>query len=85
MVYATDLKSVVAGHAGSSPASRTTLPTFEWAFDLMNSLVTLILFIAWVAGAVLAKGFWLTTLAIIIPFYSWYLVMEQLLKAMGWV
>jgi hypothetical protein len=28
---------------------------------------------------VLAKGFWSTTIAIIIPLWSWYLVIEQLL------
>lgn len=36
-VYATDLKSVVERHAGSTPASRTTQPTIEWAFDLMKT------------------------------------------------
>ena len=43
----------------------------------MIHVVRFALLLMWVAGAVLAKGFWLTVLSIIIPFYSWYLVVEQ--------
>ena len=37
----------------------------------------------WIAGVVLAKGFWLTVLAIFIPFYAWYLVVEKIMIAIG--
>jgi pheromone shutdown protein TraB len=39
----------------------------------------------WLAGIVLAKGFWLTLLAAFFPPYGWYLVVKQALLAMGWV
>ena len=35
-------------------------------------------FIAWIAGFVIANGFW-STLFCIIPFWSWYLVIEKFL------
>lgn len=41
--------------------------------------------VMWVAGIVLAKGFWLTWLAIIMPLYSWYLVIERLMQVNGWI
>lgn len=37
----------------------------------------------WMAGIVLAKGFWLTALAIALPFYAWYLVVERLMQIAG--
>lgn len=37
MEYATDLNPVALGIVGSSPTSRTTQPTIEWAFDLMKT------------------------------------------------
>lgn len=40
---------------------------------------------AWVAGIILAKGFWLTTLAVFVPFYGWYLVGAKLLTVAGWM
>lgn len=40
--------------------------------------------VSWVAGMVLAEGFWLTILAIILPPYAWYLVVERALEAIGW-
>jgi len=41
--------------------------------------------VPWLMGMVLAKGFWLTTLAIFFPPYAWYLVTEKALIVMGWV
>ncbi len=40
--------------------------------------------IFWMAGIVLAKGFWLTLLAAVFPPYGWYLVVKQGLIALGW-
>jgi hypothetical protein len=42
----------------------------------MKELLTLIF---WIAGIVLAKGFWSTFFAVIIPFYSWYIVIEHMM------
>lgn len=47
--------------------------------SLMDTLFVLILSIGWIAGVVIAKGFWSVFFAIIIPFYSWYLVIEKLM------
>ena len=49
----------------------------------LNNLYAFIMIILWTAGAVLAKGFWLTLLAIFIPFYSWYLIIEKLMMHFG--
>lgn len=40
--------------------------------------------ITWLAGIVLASGFWLTVLAIVCPFYAWYLIVARGLQALGW-
>ena len=53
------------------------LPTF-WS-QMMNSLLNLIMFIVWIGGVIIAKGFWSTFFAFIIPFYAWYLVIEHIL------
>jgi len=44
----------------------------------MNAIVNLITVIWWIIGVVLAKGFWSTLLAITIPLWSFYLVIEYL-------
>jgi hypothetical protein len=44
----------------------------------MKSLLELVFLLIWIAGVVVAKGFWSTLLAIIIPLWSFYLVVEQL-------
>ena len=33
----------------------------------------------WIAGVVIAKGFWSTFFAVCIPFWSYYLVVELLI------
>jgi len=44
----------------------------------MKSLTELVFIIWWIAGIVLAKGFWSTLFAVVIPPWSFYLVVEQL-------
>jgi len=44
----------------------------------MKTLIELLTIIWWLAGIVLAKGFWSTLFAVVIPFWSFYLVVEQL-------
>lgn len=46
----------------------------------MMHLVRLILLFAWLAGIVIAKGFWSTFFAVVFPFWSYYLVVELLVE-----
>lgn len=48
----------------------------------MTSLVRFCLIIMWVAGVVLASGWW-KAVAIFIPFYSWYLVVKMVMHMYG--
>lgn len=48
----------------------------------LQELVMVSAVIAWIGGAVLAKGFW-STFFCIIPFWSWYLVIEKIMIAWG--
>lgn len=50
----------------------------------MSHFVNLIIVAFWLAGIVLAKGFWWTVAAIVTP-YGLYLVAEKALKVAGWV
>ena len=43
----------------------------------MLHVVYLILLITWIAGVVIAKGFWSTLFALLVPFWAYYLVVEQ--------
>lgn len=51
----------------------------------MNSskaIVSLIMSTSWLAGIVIAQG-WLKLVAILFPPYSWYLLIEKLMKYYG--
>ena len=48
----------------------------------MKALVGLVFAFAWIAGFVIAKGFW-STAACFIPFWAYYLVVERLLQMWG--
>ena len=50
---------------------------------LTGNVFTATLFVGWIMGVVLAKGFWLTMLSISFPFYSWYLVVEKVMIISG--
>jgi hypothetical protein len=41
------------------------------------------IFVLWIAGVVVAKGFWSTLFAIFIPFWAFYLIVERLIIAAG--
>lgn len=45
----------------------------------MKEVVGLVFVTAWVAGLVIAKGFWGMFFAIFVPPYAWYLVIELIL------
>ena len=46
----------------------------------MNTLARLIMIFAWIAGIVLAKGFWSTFFALFVPLWSYYLVVERVVE-----
>lgn len=53
---------------------------------LAEAIFAFVLLATWVAGWVLAKGFWSTAAAIFfVPFWSFYLVMERALQLAGWL
>lgn len=51
----------------------------------MYYVVRLFLLAAWIAGIVIANGFWSTLFAFFIPFWAWYLVIERGMVALGWL
>ena len=46
----------------------------------MNKLANLILLFTWIAGIVIAQGFWSTFFAIFVPLWSYYLVIERIVE-----
>ena len=50
---------------------------------LANNIFGFMLGLFWIAGVVIAKGFVSTTIAIFLPFYSWYLVIEKTMLMNG--
>jgi hypothetical protein len=44
-----------------------------------NSFTALILLFTWIAGFVIAKGFWSSLLALVFPIWAWYLFIEVLI------
>lgn len=42
-----------------------------------------LLLFGWIAGIVIAKGFWSTLVACVIPLWAWYLFVEKILIATG--
>lgn len=46
----------------------------------MSRLVGLVGALLWLWGVVLAKGFWMTVAALIIPFFGWFLVVQHLVS-----
>lgn len=47
--------------------------------DVLQLTVALALLYGWIAGVVIAKGFWSTTFTIFVFPYAWYLVVEKYL------
>jgi hypothetical protein len=43
----------------------------------MKYIANLLFALMWIAGIVIAKGFWSTFFAIVMPFWAYYLVVEQ--------
>lgn len=67
-----EIYSILNGYNNYSIASKI----IELINNIFNIAISLFVIIAWIAGIVLAKGFW-STLCAIFPFYAWYLVIEK--------
>jgi len=52
---------------------------------ILRNIFIVIISITWIAGIVLAKGFWLTLLSICMPFYAWYLIIEKIMVDTGFI
>lgn len=52
---------------------------------LVELLGAVLLGVLWLAGIVLAKGFWSTAAAVCIPPYAWYLVVERGMAVAWWI
>jgi hypothetical protein len=51
--------------------------------DVVGAIISFFILLTWLFGVVIAKGFWSTFFAAIIPFYAWYLVVEHFAKYFG--
>lgn len=52
---------------------------------LVELLGAVLFGLPWLAGMVLAKGFWSTAAAVCVPPYAWYLVVERVMVMAGWI
>lgn len=52
---------------------------------LVELIAVVLLGVPWLAGMVLAKGFWSTSAAVCVPPYAWYLVVERGMTMAGWI
>lgn len=48
----------------------------------MSKIIAVLL---WIAGIILANGFWSTLLAVILPLWAWVVVVWTVLEKMQWV
>ena len=51
--------------------------------NIVSILISTTLILFWIAGIVLAKGFWSTFFSIVLVPYGWYLVIEKILIMYG--
>ena len=61
------------------------LKTYKLEFKMKEAIepiVGTVMFIAWLAGIVLAKG-WYKLLAFLIPPYGWYIIVERIMQSLG--
>lgn len=49
---------------------------------IMKTIWNALLFVSWVAGIVIAEG-GMKIIALLIPFYAWYLLLERIMKLYG--
>lgn len=46
-------------------------------FGTLRLALSLVFFVSWIAGIIIANGFWSTLFAFFIPFWAYYLVVER--------
>jgi hypothetical protein len=51
----------------------------------MNSIGSAFLVVLWIAGVVVAKGFWSTLFSIFVFPWGWYLAVEHFMALAGWL
>lgn len=56
----------------------STARTYKATISTFSALI-------YIAGIVLAKGFWSTFFAVFIPPWGWYLLVEHSLRTLGWI
>jgi hypothetical protein len=44
----------------------------------MKILIGILIWFSWLAGIAIAKGFWSTLFAVLVPLWAWYLVVERI-------
>jgi hypothetical protein len=49
------------------------------------AILNFVFVVAWIAGIVLAKGFWSTFFAVMVPLWGWYLIVEKIMIAQGFI
>ena len=52
---------------------------------LSEIVLVLIIVISWIAGVAIAKGIFEVIVAILMPPYSWYLVIEKIMMVNGYI
>jgi len=53
--------------------------------DIMEWIIRLVLIAGWIAGIVIANGFWSTLFSVFIAPYAWYLVVEKIMLVSRWL
>lgn len=49
----------------------------------MKYVTSLVHLAMWISGIILAKGFWLTAAAAVIPFVSWFIVIAHVIARLS--
>jgi hypothetical protein len=50
---------------------------------IFSTLLLIVIIVTWLAGIVLAKGFWFTLASAFLPPVAWYFLVEHLMKIGG--
>lgn len=55
----------------------TNTSTSSCYCNTVGAIAALLMFLVWIMGAVIAKGFWSTVFSIFFPPWAWYLFIER--------
>ena len=53
--------------------------------DLIKAISSAVIITLWLAGIAIAKGFWPGAIAVCVPPYSWYVVVEKVMLYYGMI